>query len=255
MYGYLLKKAFFDVWDQLFSALLVNFVFTVVILGLLTLLGGLPLLVVIALEVVVIFLLSGLVSQWARDVIVAGRVEWKQALPYFLATWKLSLAQATAWIVIASGFLVGVPFYEAMNPFFGVGFGVVLFWLSFFLAGMSLWVSGLHAQVGGTLKSLVRKSFLLFMANPLASAMLFVSSIVITILSIVPCIGLFPGILGLQVWQQTAFRFLLAKYEWLEANPDFDLKKGKLPWKEILAEDLDRLGPRTLRGMIFPWKD
>jgi len=45
----------------------------------------------------------------------------------------------------------------------------------------------------------------------------------------------------------------LAKYDWMEANPEANHKK--VPWAVLLAEDMERVGPRSLKGMIFPWKD
>ena len=43
------------------------------------------------------------------------------------------------------------------------------------------------------------------------------------------------------------------KYDWLEANPEANRKK--IPWDALLMDDKERVGKRTLRGMIFPWKE
>ena len=247
MLPFAIKKAFFDLWDQLFVALLINFVFTTVLLGT----ASLPFFFPVGMTICL--LVAGVASHFAKDLAVAGSVRLLDAWNHFKASWKVSLVSAVAWILIFSGFLVGVPFYDQMNSWVGMGFGVLLFWLAFFLTGMSQYLPGLGGQVGGSLRSLARKSFMLFMAHPLLSLILFAVTLVFVVLSVVT-LGFFPGIVGIFLWLQVGFRFLLLRYEWQEKNPAWD-KKKPLPWKEILADDLERLGPRTLRNMIFPWKD
>jgi hypothetical protein len=247
MFPFAIKKAFFDLWDQLFFVLIVNFLFTTALLGL----GTLPLFFPVGM--IVVLLLGGIASFWAKDLAVNGGAKWRDAWPHFLASWKVSLATAVLWALIGLGFTIGVPFYTQLNSWAGLGFGALLFWGSFFLAGMSLYLPGLQAQVGGNLKALARKSFMLFLAHPLQALLLAVFTVLFVALSVVT-LGFFPGILGVHLWLQVAFRFVLARYEWQEKNPAWD-KKKPLPWKVILADDLERLGPRTLRNMIFPWKD
>ena len=40
--------------------------------------------------------------------------------------------------------------------------------------------------------------------------------------------------------------------DYLEENPDTD--KKHLPWEDILFEEKEKVGPRSFRSMIFPWK-
>jgi hypothetical protein len=43
------------------------------------------------------------------------------------------------------------------------------------------------------------------------------------------------------------------KYDYLEENPRADRKH--IPWETLLREERERVGKRTLKGMIFPWKE
>jgi hypothetical protein len=60
-----------------------------------------------------------------------------------------------------------------------------------------------------------------------------------------------------------ALRLRLLKYDWLEtrtAEQGGDLfKKGwkqvKIPWEELLAEEKDKTGKRSLKSFFFPWKE
>jgi hypothetical protein len=42
------------------------------------------------------------------------------------------------------------------------------------------------------------------------------------------------------------------KYDYLEKNPG---DRRRIPWDALLVEDRERVGKRTLKGMIFPWKE
>ena len=51
-------------------------------------------------------------------------------------------------------------------------------------------------------------------------------------------------------------RLLLYKYDWIEVNPGLSAKERKnVPWNDLLAKDRKLLGPRTLKGFFFPWKE
>jgi hypothetical protein len=258
MFRFAFKKAFFDLWDHLFFGLAVNLVFTLATLGLASLsflasgLGPLGLFLFVPIPLLAAALLGGVATFWAKDVVVQGSSRFADFLVHFLASWKASLAFGAAWLVLATGFLFGIPFYTSLNPIGGFIFGVVMAWLLFFGVGMGLFYPGLNAQVEPKIAKLVKKSFLLFLANPWSSLIMvvvLVGSLVVSVFTL----GFFPGIFGVSIWLQVCFKFLLAKYDWMEANPEADHKK--VPWAVLLAEDMEKLGPRSLKGMIFPWKD
>jgi len=258
MFGLAIKKAFFDLWDHLYFALVVNLVFTVVTLGSVSLafLLGPSLSVGVFFLVPIPFLLAallgGLASFWAKDIVADGTARFGDLPKHLAASWKQSLAFGLAWLVLAAGFFAGIPFYSAVNSTVGFVFGVIMAWLVFFAAGMGLFYPGLNAQVEPQVRKLVKKSFLLFVANPVTSLWMALVLVAAVVLSVVTA-GFFPGILGISIWLQVCFKFLLAKYDWLEANPEGNPKK--VPWAAVLAEEMEKVGPRSLRNLIFPWKD
>ena len=258
MFLFAIKKAFFDLWDHLFFALAVNLVFTLGVLGLMSLsflvagAGPVGALLFTPVPFVVAAVLGGIATFWARDIVANGAARFADFVPHLATSWKASLAFGLGWLVLFAGFLFGVPFYQSINPIVGFIFGVVMAWLLFFGAGMSLYYPGLNAQVEGKILKLAKKSFLVFLANPgtsLAMALVLLVSLFLTVLTL----GFFPGILGISIWLQVCFRFVMTKYEWIEANPDANPKQ--VPWSVLLAEDMEKVGPRSLKNMIFPWKD
>ena len=64
---------------------------------------------------------------------------------------------------------------------------------------------------------------------------------------------IFPGPAGALLYLDEALRLRLLKYDWLEANPGADRKK--IPWDALLIEEREKTGVRTLKNLIFPWKD
>jgi len=258
MFGFAFKKAFFDLWDHLFFALAVNLVFTLTILGLASLsflasgLGLAGLLLFVPIPLLVGAILGGVATFWAKDIAVLGTARFADFPAHFLASWRPSLVFGVAWLVLGIGFLFGIPFYTALNAIAGFIFGVIMAWLLFFCAGMSLYYPGLNAQVEPKIAKLAKKSFLVFLANPWASLVMVVVLLLSLVLSVFT-LGFFPGIVGISIWLQVCFKFILAKYDWIEANPEGNPKK--VPWAELLAEDMEKVGPRSLKGMIFPWKD
>jgi len=258
MFRFAIKKAFFDLWDHLFFALAVNLVFTLAVLGLgsLTVLfqgmGPSGLILYAPFPFLVAALLGGTASFWARDIALQGSARFADFPAHFLASWKPSLAFGLAWLIMAAGMIFGVPFYTTVHPIAGFVFGVVMAWLIFFAGGMGLFYPGLNAQIEPKIGKLVRKSFLVFLANPWAS-LVTALGLAVCIVASVFTLGFFPGILGISLWLQICFQFLMAKYEWVEATPDEDHKK--VPWSVLLAEEMEKVGPRTLKSLIFPWKD
>jgi len=64
---------------------------------------------------------------------------------------------------------------------------------------------------------------------------------------------LLPGIMTIFLWLNVGIKLRLYKYDFLEINKGSERKN--IPWEELIAKDREMLGRRTLRGLIFPWKD
>lgn len=116
------------------------------------------------------------------------------------------------------------------------------------------WLPAAAARMGGrTLRAKLKASFALLLDN-------FGFTLFVTVWELV-ALGLsfflaflLPGFGGAALARVEAFRLRMRKYEWLESLPAGAARRP-VPWKELLADDEERLGKRTLRSLIFPWKD
>jgi len=90
----------------------------------------------------------------------------------------------------------------------------------------------------------------MFIDNVLFSLGLLVGALIISGISTF-FIFIIPGIGMLLLWYHVAVRLRLAKYDYLEQNPN--TKSSNIPWKVILQDDMKRLSSRTLKRLIFPW--
>jgi hypothetical protein len=128
----------------------------------------------------------------------------------------------------------------------------LLFWVTVAVILAAQYFLPLRARVDRKLAKIVRKGFLLLLDNPGHSLGLFLGALLILVVSVFTAF-LLPGPATLLLWWNTAFKLRLYKYDYLEQNPDAN--RRKIPWDALLVEDRERVGKRTLRGMIFPWKE
>jgi len=135
-------------------------------------------------------------------------------------------------------------------------FGVLLAALSFALLAIAILslqylLPILILMPGGYARAL-KKCFLVCFDNVLFSLFLLGWTVGLGLLSC--CFAfLIPGTAGVHLARINALRLRLYKYDWLEAHPGTEGEP--VPWAVLLEEDRARVGPRSLRSLIFPWKD
>jgi hypothetical protein len=257
MVGFFIKKSFFDGWDNLFSLVLLNLGFLVALaIGLLLpSIQGMPVWAGVIFAVIAIA--AGSVLYSASVYAMVAVADFKtfhagEAIAMLKRGLVPGLQSAVAlilgWIIVS----IGLPFYAKTGAMLGAVAGGILFWFAVIALLALQYYVPLRARLGGGLKKNLRKSFLIFFDNPGFSLFLFIYSVVTLLLSGLLAF-LAPGFAGVALEQDIALRLRLYKYDWLEANPG--AKRRDIPWDELLTEDRDLVGKRTLKGMIFPWKE
>ncbi|OQA62535.1 MAG: hypothetical protein BWY39_01702 [Spirochaetes bacterium ADurb.Bin269] len=261
MIGFFIKKAFYDGWDNLLSILVMNVAILAVAFGGWFLAGAtlffLPLsifmLVLSAAAEGVLFLtisaLMAKVSKYesfsASDIGEAFGASWKHG-----ALFGLLIA---AIVFVAS---VAFPYYFSLGNMIGLALSIVIFWVTVVVALSLQWFLPIRSQLDTNFVKCLKKSFIIFFDNPGFSLFMFLYSLVLTVLSLV-MVMLMPGFAGMILAHNNAFRLRMYKYDWLEEHPELDVREARksVPWAELLSEDEDTVGHRTLKSFIFPWKD
>jgi hypothetical protein len=257
MIRFFIHKAFFDGWDNLFKLAALNVGF---LLG-----SGIFILVPDFMKapgpiVVSGFLLALLAIciwwsacvhalAWVADYQDLGIQEIRSALREGLVPGLQFSAMAAGLVVILG---VAFPFYLGRSDVLSIVALGIIFWSALGAMLTLQYFLPLQARLGGGLRKNLRKSFYLMMDNPLFSLFLLVYNTLVLALSMFLAF-LAPGPAAVALNLNVAVKLRLYKYDWLEANPDSRGKK--IPWFELLADDRERVGKRTLKGMIFPWKD
>jgi len=255
---FMVKKAFFDMWDHFLSVVIMNLGFILLLtvpLLLPSVLVDLSVVAAIASQVIgglLVFIYAGAISLAARDIANYERPEFKKVLDYLKETWKSSLILGLIWLAVVLVVVIGVPVYANMGILLGLAAIVFLFWAILIWTLSSQFYFPIRAQLDDKVGKIIRKSFVIFFDNTFFTIALGIGSLVVIAGSMFTAL-LLPGITGLLIWHQVALRLRLYKYDYLEENPDANRKD--IPWDALLIDEKERVGKRTLRGMIFPWKE
>ncbi|MCG8451654.1 MAG: hypothetical protein MI717_00555 [Spirochaetales bacterium] len=259
MFFFLLKKSFFDAWDNLGAVIMGNIATLLVgmaalwpafalmeagsALGLIPMFAAIPLL----------FVVVGVVSAVMREIADYRRFAWSDLKEVLRKMWKPSLLLSLCASAFFAASFFGMTYYTSLGGMLGLGAAALLFWITLGVSMVLLWFFPAANRLDGGFKKLLKKSAILMFDNlGLSLFMIFIAVPLQLFLWPITAFGAF-GPAGIQLMLSGALRLQLFRYDWMEEHPD--ASKKDVPWFELLLEERDRVGKRTLRGMIFPWKE
>ena len=257
MFGFYIKKAFFDGWDNFIQMVLQNIIY---IIFFLLLLGSIMVFgdnLSLFIPAVIIVLLLFCLSMGGTSSVVYNWSEYKSETwgPYMKGVgrnYRHSLVFFLCLITLFLLFFLVIPFYLSFNNLIGTVFGVIMVWLAvFLLLVLPFYFPLMNLLPGdGPFKTL-KKCFIVAGDNLGYTFVLLFHNIIDIVLTVVT-MGLLPGWCGLMLGGQDMMKLLMKKYDWIEENPDKNRKE--MDWSEILYDEKETLGPRSFKNMIFPWK-
>lgn len=253
----MLKKAFWDAWDNMGRLLLLNFGMVLLIaipVFVPKALIEIPVLSIasLVLSILFVFMYIGAISAYVRDLVHYNSPDLKDIIQHFKNTWKQSLILGIAVIAFYFICMTGFQFYSAMGNILGLIGLAFLFWIFLIVSSALLYFFPVRNNLDTELKKIVKKSFILFFDNTWASLVLGFFILVNAAASLALAFIL-PGIGGILMLQESCMKLLLMKYDYLEENPEADRKK--IPWNALLRDEREKVGKRTIKGTIFPWKE
>jgi hypothetical protein len=256
MFGFLVKKAFFDMWDNLFRMLLMNlgyilifacFVLTWQFLAATVLFGPLA-----AVCVAIFCLYTGAVSRMCSEIADYRQPGFADFFRFLKENAPASLLLALVICVYAVVVAISFQYYGSIRNLGGWLARGVLFWITVACLIALQYYFPIQSRLDRKFRKIFRKMFLVFFDNQGLSIGLLLGAVLIFLFTFLTLL-LLPGIATILLWWNVAFKLRLYKYDWLEANPGE--KPSKVPWDALLVEDRERVGKRTFKGMIFPWKE
>lgn len=257
MFGFLIKKTFFDMWDNLFRIVALNLGFLISF----ALLIYIPLLfqnnlilfyLSIFLSLLIVFIYTGTASAVIKDISDYQNPQFRDILKYLKATLSSSIFFTIINIIFIFLIYIAFPFYSSLKNILGPLAFSLLFWFSVIWILASQYFYPVQSRLDRSTPKILKKMFLLLLDNTFFSIALFIGTLIVLALSAFTAF-LLPGIASILLWLNVALKLRLYKYDYLEEHPD--TKKNQIPWDVLLIEDREKIGKRTLKGMIFPWKE
>ena len=261
MIGFLLRKSFYDLWDNLFRIVALNLGFYACI----SIPVFLPRLIsqftdslapVIVISIAGIFICSvylAAVSFALKPVSDYGAFSFSDFLKSFKTAWPAGLVIGLFITLLFAVAAFIIPFYMSIEPpMLGIALAAVIFWTAVFGLLSLQFYFAVITRLDSNLKKAFKKSLLIAIDNTGFSFFLLIHNAVALALSAFLAF-MFPGPAGIILYLDEAIRLRLLKYDWMEANPGADRKN--IPWDALLIEEREKTGTRTFKNFIFPWKD
>ena len=299
MFPFLIKKAFFDMWDNLFRIFALNLGYVLIISGTGFLLSAVPATqnAVAAAQLTHVAVL--IIGCAALSVFTMGTAaitsaladyktpEWRVFVDAIRARWLpavlLVAVNAAVYLFLT---MIAVPVYTRST--IGLVALGLLGWTAAFWLLASQAFFPLITRMADPFGKTIRKCLTLLFDNTGFMVALFIALNVtapyLIALFLLLFLGvptrllafgspmlLLPGPASAVLLLTVAFKLRMYKYDYLEerqqdaggeeAGPEGADRAGRrrrrvrIPWDALLAEDREQVGVRTLRGMIFPWKE
>ncbi len=257
MIGFLIKKTFFDLWDNMFRIVLVNLGFIVsaaVPILLPSVLSSVPALAFVVAFVGILwcFVYATAAALCVRSISDYGSFGFADFFAALKESWFSGLVLGLVGALLILLAYSALPFYLGLNSMLGLFAASLVFWtLVICLLALQFYLP-IRARLATDVRKILKKCFLVFFDNPGLALFALIHNLVITALSFLLAF-LLPGPAGVLLFLDEALRLRLLKYDWIEANPGENRKK--IPWDELLDEEREKTGTRSFRSFIFPWKD
>ncbi len=254
---FMLKKAFWDAWDNMGRLLLVNFIMILLIavpVFIPKYLLPFPVLSLLSmiLSILLIFVYTGAVSGYIKDLVGYKSPELKDITRHLKESWKTSLLLGGSSLLFYFICYTGFKFYASLGSILGLIGLAFLFWITLIVSLSLAFFYPVMNSLDRSPVKIIKKCFILFFDNTGTAVVLGTGILVNAGLSVALALIL-PGIGGILILQESCMKILMMKYDYLEENPDADRKK--IPWNGLLMEEREKVGKRTLKSTIFPWKD
>ncbi|MCL2069562.1 MAG: hypothetical protein FWH19_01070 [Treponema sp.] len=263
MIGFLLKKTFYDLWDNLFKVALINIGFIACLsfpVFVPPLLGLNPTIALFSLFAGILFCFVYLsaAALSLKSISDYGSFGFADFFGNFKIAWPFGLFSGSLVCLAYLVFAVVLPFYLAMESILGLLLASIIFW-GFLISVLSLqFFFAVRSRLDSKMGKVLKKCFIIFFDNPMFCLFSLLHNIFILIISLFTAF-LFPGPAGALLFLDEGLRLRLLKYDWLEANPEGAFPEGsgrrEIPWDTILIEEREKTGSRSFRNFIFPWKD
>ena len=271
MFRFFLKKNFCDVWDNFFYIVVCNLfvIMSVFISGFLitmvsatSLQGGFKTLCIFAVIILDCFLFSLVYFSSGKSAFQISNFNSPRYIDFFYGFRFFFIDAALLGFfegILIYTSIISLPYYflrweETKNVLQAI-FAAILFWFLVATLFALQWFLGVKTILGNSFFKCLKKCYILFFDNLGFTFLLFFVNIINVLITILT-FGLFPNLMGIAVTNVNAFRLILRKYNWLEKqNKLFQPKNQQIPWNELLSEDKNILGSRTIKGLFFPWCD
>lgn len=261
MFGFFIKKTFFDGWDNLLSLVVVNIVTlltSLLLCGLIAVFYQFPLIWVplLLLLCMILGVYSAAFGQVAADIANFKGVHIADFFKALSANFKDGAFFGLLCGLLGLVSLTAMRFYlQQINSILGFLLAAFLFWIDIVLILSLQWFIAIRSLMKNDFKKSLKKCFLIFFDNTGFSILMGIYSFILIILSVF-CVGFVPSLSGLVLAQVNALRLRLYKYDYLEQHPELEntAQRKKIPWEELIYDDRETLGPHKLKQIFFPWK-
>ncbi|MDR1636000.1 MAG: hypothetical protein LBR93_01550 [Treponema sp.] len=262
MIGFLIKKNFFDLWDNLFRVALINLGFIASVAFPIFIPG----LLVSALPLSIAAMAVGIL--WCTVYLAAAAYSLGKVSDYssfgfgdffrgFKEVWPAGLVMGLFVFLIWLLCTMIIPFYLSIGSLVGLLLAALIFWLTALGIVSFQFLFAIRTRLDSKLSKIIKKCFIFFFDNPGFCVFVFIYNVISLILSGFLAF-LMPGPGGALLFLDEAMRLRLLKYDWIEENAATNAdaaKRKNIPWDALLIDERERTGTRTFKSFIFPWKD
>jgi hypothetical protein len=266
MIGFLIKKTFFDLWDNMFRIVLLNLGFIVSLTIPVILPGYIPIpilsLVVAVIGVLWCFVYLAATALSVKAVSDYGVFGFADFITSLKAGWPAGVVMTLVSFIFFLILRIIIPFYLDMNSLVGLLLAALIFWTLILALVAFQFFFAIRARLDTKPIKVIKKCFIIFFDNLGFSIFSLLYTLVTLAASLIFAL-LLPGPAGLLLFLDEGLRLRLMKYDWLEAVTKEEAsppaagfpRRRSIPWDALLIEEREKTGNRTFRNFIFPWKD
>lgn len=265
MLSFFFRKNLYDGWDNLMLLAVPNLILSALTFGggALMFAGRDYLALWILTASVLVCAASVAALAWAEvsvklaDGMPASLKDFFTAVPSCLAD---GLKYAGTLLAASAVTGIGGAYYFRKNAtIVGLMAGSAFCWVSLTVFSALLWYPALRALMHNPFRKSVKKCFIIITDNPLKAVAAGLYNLSLALAS-AAMLGSAPGLTGLTLSRVNFLRLLLKKYDYLEkldqANePQNSPARRKIPWNDLLKNEIEMTGVRSFKMFVFPWKE